>query len=298
VSNKALYLVHHGILGQRWGTRNGPPYPLKGGSYSRSEVTAIKKERSKKYSRYNKKHYDEVLKKGTVLRTLSYDQNRTKDTDMFFAAHTKKDIDHYKAFFDKAMKQPIYDKNGNEIGSGSFLKYSIQNKAIKDLKIASEDSGSKAFKKLYENDRDFYNFVTDPNRLRNHFESGIHKISPGYASARKSMDRLQDPDYKPSEKDLDTAYRIFNHSIPSMGNDNRSRQDMYNQRSKLFKELKSNGYDALLDTNDSLYNSVQAESPVIVFNMDSVVPDSVYRTTTAEVRKSKIVNAMRHVFSN
>ena len=288
------YLMHHGILGQKWGTRNGPPYPLKGGSYSPSEKTAIKKARTNKYSRYNKKHYDDVLKKGTTLRTLSYDPNRTKDTDMFFAAHTKKDVDHYKAFFDKAMEQPIYDENGNEVGSGSFLKYSIQSKAIKDLKIASEDSGAKAFKELYSNDRDFYNFVTDPNRLRNHFEAGIHKISPGYASARKSMDKLQDPTYKPTERDLDTAYRIFNHSIPSVGSDKRSEKDMYNQRSKFFRQLKNDGYDALLDTNDSLYNSVQAESPVIVFNMEAVIPDNVYRTTTAEVRKSKVLNTIRH----
>lgn len=28
------YLKHHGIEGQKWGVRNGPPYPLKNNSYS------------------------------------------------------------------------------------------------------------------------------------------------------------------------------------------------------------------------------------------------------------------------
>lgn len=30
-------LQHHGILGQRWGKRNGPPYPLSGGAHSQRE---------------------------------------------------------------------------------------------------------------------------------------------------------------------------------------------------------------------------------------------------------------------
>lgn len=34
------YLAHHGILGQKWGKRNGPPYPLDGSDHSASEKKA------------------------------------------------------------------------------------------------------------------------------------------------------------------------------------------------------------------------------------------------------------------
>ena len=34
------YLAHHGILGQKWGKKNGPPYPLDAGDHSSSEKKA------------------------------------------------------------------------------------------------------------------------------------------------------------------------------------------------------------------------------------------------------------------
>lgn len=34
------YLMHHGIKGQKWGVRNGPPYPLKDGAHSAAEKKA------------------------------------------------------------------------------------------------------------------------------------------------------------------------------------------------------------------------------------------------------------------
>lgn len=37
---ESAYLAHHGILGQKWGTRNGPPYPLGAGDHSVSEKKA------------------------------------------------------------------------------------------------------------------------------------------------------------------------------------------------------------------------------------------------------------------
>ena len=88
------YMAHHGILGQKWGTRNGPPYPLGGGDYTQSERKAILKKRNTvKNSIYNKRHFDEVLKADkTTLSTLSYDTDRTKGTDMFYATHNVLDI--------------------------------------------------------------------------------------------------------------------------------------------------------------------------------------------------------------
>lgn len=39
-NSKSLYLCHHGIMGQKWGKRNGPPYPLSPGAHSSAEKKA------------------------------------------------------------------------------------------------------------------------------------------------------------------------------------------------------------------------------------------------------------------
>lgn len=287
-------LYHHGILGQKWGKRNGPPYPLGGGDYSRSERVAIYKKRKQKNSIYNKKHFDEVLRADkTTLSTLSYDKDRTKNADMFYAAHTKLDKHQYNALFNKPVPKTIYDENGNEIGTGMFMKYRIDNSIGSDMKVASEDSGAKIFMDLYSSDRDFYNFVTDPDRMQDYFVKDKYKFK-GYREARYVLTKMQKPGYIPSDKDLQTVYRMFNYVIPYDGSGNaRKGGDMAKQRAKFFNACKKAGYGAVLDTNDAIYGAFKATSPVIVFDMENVVPKEIYQTKKSDQLISDLALAGR-----
>ena len=225
----------------------------------------------------------------TTLSTLSYDKDRTKNADMFYATHHALDKHQYNALFNRPIPQTVYDKDGKAIGTGSFMKYRIDNSLKTDLKVASEDSGAKVFMDLYKKDRDFYNFVTDRERMQGYFVNDKYKFK-GYREAAAVLGKMREPDYKPTSDDLQTVYRMFNYVIPYDGQgDSRKGRDMYNQRTKFFNECKKAGYGALLDTNDAIYGGFKAKSPIIVFDMEQVIPKDTYRTKLSEQKFSTLV---------
>lgn len=68
-------LAHHGIKGQQWGVRNGPPYPLSRSSHLQSKKSNLEKSLDKPRSyKYNKLVGNEYVEKAaaTAIVTLTY----------------------------------------------------------------------------------------------------------------------------------------------------------------------------------------------------------------------------------
>lgn len=289
------YLAHHGILKQKWGVRHGPPYPLSGGDYSpeKKKVNHYHKDKIENTIN-NKKHFDKIIRANKdTLSTLSYDKDRTKNVDMFYATYKTLDKHQYNALFNKPIPQYITDSKSNKIGTGQCLKYQINNNVKHDIKVASEDSASAIFRNLYSKDRDFYNFCTDESRMQSYFVKDKY-IFKGYRDSRKVIQKLQNPNYKPTEKDINTMYRMFNYVIPYDGaGNNRKAHDVEVQRAKFFKACKDAGYGAVLDINDSIYGAFKATAPVIVFDMKQIVPKNVYQEKMSDKRVSEAVTVGR-----
>lgn len=65
------YLMHHGILGQKWGKRNGPPYPLKPSDHSAAEKKKQKSDKSTNKAFGNKRSDSREQNAKTAVEDLS-----------------------------------------------------------------------------------------------------------------------------------------------------------------------------------------------------------------------------------
>lgn len=268
------FLVHHGIKGQEWGVRNGPPYPLKGSAIQRT-----------KYKLYKKGEQKYIINKGTKTQTLSYDKNRLNNTDMYYATLSKRDKDFYKTMFNQRVPNNVYDESGHRIGPSYYLKYNIQTVANKDIRMANERESIEAFQKLMENSKDFSNFVTDKSRMTSLMDKRRSKF-PEYKKALAVVDKIQNRQTDLTSNDAALLYRVFNYVIPAQG------RDVERQRARFFKELKSEGFGAVLDTNDAMYGKFKRENPAIIFDTSSFDYLDAARVTNAEKRMAAIRTAL------
>lgn len=101
------YLAHHGILGQRWHKRNGPPYPLDAGDHSKSEKEAGYK-KSLGGGR-NEEMYDRKTRK-RAAKEATKDLNRN-DQEM---AENRYKFNQAKKKYDKYSAKMLKAKEGSK----------------------------------------------------------------------------------------------------------------------------------------------------------------------------------------
>lgn len=146
------YLEHHGILGQKWHKRNGPPYPLGSGDHSKSEQNAGWK-KSLGGGR-NEELYDRKILKSErkTIKTLNkHDQARAED---------KHRSDNYKRKGDKELdrystkSQELYDK-------AKKTKNERKAERLRDKAEAIIDKGSDKVNKLWDKSEQYEKYAKE-----------------------------------------------------------------------------------------------------------------------------------------
>lgn len=141
-----LWLCHHGIKGQQWGVRRGPPYPIE----------------------------DSVLKKGTRLNTVSNYKHGKKGRWVYtYNPNDEWDSKVYRGPFSQYSKSRSVDKGKMyaQIAARALIPYTLRPpykktprkfiydrelETTEDLKLANSKQRTKEFVDLYRTDPEKY----------------------------------------------------------------------------------------------------------------------------------------------
>lgn len=134
------YISHHGIEGQRWGVRNGPPYPLQ---LNRTKIEGFERIKDKPSLNVNLRYSDLTVPKGTITSRLSLTPVENVKNVRKYISLTSEPEDKWVTMFEKGYNEQLY-----------VHKYSVNKK----MKVASMDN---AVKGLY----DWVNSSENPREL-------------------------------------------------------------------------------------------------------------------------------------
>lgn len=293
------YISHHGILGQKWGHKNGPPYPLGEGDHSAAEKKAgwkkslsnkaesIKKT-AKKVSDINKAataqryknlhkdmtdeeatdaaerraklmkkvaigagvaigvsagiwaarslgrtYFDQTIKAGTTIQTLSAHTDRMNDGKAFYTAFREGDKQKYIGGFGRA---PV------TVGGG--LKNKIQADVTDNIKVAGFRNANKIYKDLMKNNSEFRDAVLkSPDHIN------------WWALGNRS-------DYTKFN-----TYNLLNNDPKTLSKETAKAQELF------YNALKEKGYGAVSDINDTQHSGYNTKA-AIVFDRSGLKKDA------------------------
>lgn len=220
-SENDFRLYHHGILGQKWGKLNGPPYPIDSGDHSASEKKAgwrkslkiaekehasekrgVDPDKVKKYlAEIDKKPFEERRKEITPEERQAYRKemiSRGKDVN-FYKNATDEEIDNDIEKKQRLKKALIVATATVGITAAGYMAYRAGVFDKLNGKTFSETELKRAFALVNKKSLDDIGLVLDKNTV-------LHRMV-GYSDF--DMDKVKGPLYA-SYKDTDVSiYKIF-----------------------------------------------------------------------------------------
>ena len=179
-------LSHHGIEGQKWGVRNGPPYPLGSGDHSAAEKRAMNKD--------NKKNYKEIRNNYSGLIAVAYkprineklEELRANNSEINKAAKIQKEVSN----FHKTKRADEYLEECAKLDHTKFKDddyYSDLNRLIDDYKHEGDiyiDLFARPPKELKNK---YSDVISDWNKLWNEYDDILESLRPVYKEAANDI---------------------------------------------------------------------------------------------------------------
>ena len=245
--NTTNELYHHGILGQKWGKRNGPPYPL--GASGRS-ATETKLSNNKDYgSNWWVDNTKEIKlnKDGSYTVPPGFKFNRVGGAETranlsggLYVSYGKADAARYVRNLGPSLCGKLMKQYGTHVQHISVKK---------PLKLASEQETINTTLNALKDNPEFF------NKLKDTWLYSMSYSSEGIQDSDLES-ALSDPTSKQAKKLAYCVMASFGNSVAA--------PDV----AKIYDVFRAKGYDAIPDVYDIMTGI--SESAMIVLNMNKI----------------------------
>jgi len=230
-----------------------------------------------KVSEYNNEYKDVVLKKGSIVQNIT--NNPDFDVpDRLYATYTKNDSSKYRGYYAEGHSRPaairiLMEQGFSKEEATKLAKtYANEYSFNADTKIASHNTASSIFSKLYKSDSSFKDGVD--SRISDMIGQKWFNRVYGRRSLAKKLASGTATDSE--------IYDLYNISLNVHETD--STRPVTN---KFYKALTDQGYSGIVDINDQKYGAYKAEKPIIFFDQTKFT-----KSNTRELsRRSNTIDA-------
>lgn len=263
-----LTLSHHGIKGQSWGVKNGPPYPLSYGQHSPKQIAAGTSGWTEK-ARVEKRHdevisskrrgKDLVLKRGTKLQRITYNESQNTKRGVYMS-FTDQDRELYTGVLGRLRLSYLAKKEGD-------VKLSkVDTTLAKKLKVPSTDTAANMYKDFYQSHKEACDAMVTEH------QKNIRKRT--YTPPKNGQLTMSD-------------YYKFNDAL-GYGTGSKYGKVI----NDFYEYAKKRGYGAIRDENDSRLGTFHAEAPLIVFDVEQIAGRVSSKSLTPKEVYDSYVKAM------